>query len=349
MKDVISIVIPIYKVEKYLDKCLNSVINQSYSNIQIICVNDCSPDNSLAIALSFAEKDKRIKVINLEKNVGVDKARFIGIENITGKYTCFIDSDDWVSNNYVEDLYDKANTTDADITYTNVSKVMDKFQLIKTKPKNSYFAINLEKSISNPELFDDYFISFFGVNKLRVSLWGCLYKTQVILKSNCKPSGFKMGEDLVFNLNIFPNISKVSFVENSIYYYRYGGMTATSNPTFLSDIKKQYALKNINIEKYKYFKASEYIKYEYINCFYSHLKNLIILDKNKESDLELFIFNELLDTFYTEDLFRNIKMGEKAQAVREKDVSKIMEIIYRDIGKEKLKHRIKKIVAKLLN
>ena len=111
-EDLISIVIPVYKVEKYLEKCVESVINQTYKNLEILLVNDGSPDNCPKICDEYAQKDNRIKVIHKE-NGGLSDARNAGIDVATGKYITFIDSDDYISNDYVEYMYNllKQNNT----------------------------------------------------------------------------------------------------------------------------------------------------------------------------------------------------------------------------------------------
>ena len=103
-EDLISIVIPVYKVEKYLEKCVESVINQTYKNLEILLVNDGSPDNCPKICDEYAQKDNRIKVIHKE-NGGLSDARNAGIDVAAGKYIAFVDSDDYVSNDYIEYMY----------------------------------------------------------------------------------------------------------------------------------------------------------------------------------------------------------------------------------------------------
>ena len=100
MNPLVSVIIPVYNVEKYLRRCLNSVIDQEYKNIEIILVNDGSTDNSLEIAISYKEKDKRIKVFSQE-NQGLSAARNMGLDKSHGEYITFIDSDDYVSKDYV--------------------------------------------------------------------------------------------------------------------------------------------------------------------------------------------------------------------------------------------------------
>ena len=104
MKDLISVIIPVYKVEKYLPKCLDSVLNQSYSNLEIILVDDGSPDNCGEICDEYAKQDERFKVIHCEKNGGASAARNKGLEIATGDYIAFIDSDDYVTEKYLRTL-----------------------------------------------------------------------------------------------------------------------------------------------------------------------------------------------------------------------------------------------------
>ena len=111
----LSIIVPVYNVAEYLERCLNSLINQTLNEIEIICVNDGSTDNSLCILKKFAELDKRIKIIN-QKNKGLSGARNTGIKLVQGEYFGFLDSDDWVDLDYFEKLYKRAKNCDADIS-----------------------------------------------------------------------------------------------------------------------------------------------------------------------------------------------------------------------------------------
>lgn len=105
----VSIIIPIYNVEQYLAQCLDSVINQTYKNIEIICVNDCSLDNSFRILDEYSKNDKRIKIINRENNGGLSAARNTGLDNASGKYIYFLDSDDWIDLDYIEKMLNAAD------------------------------------------------------------------------------------------------------------------------------------------------------------------------------------------------------------------------------------------------
>ena len=105
-KDIISIIVPVYNVEKYLDKCIDSIINQTYKNIEIILIDDGSTDQSSAICDKYSKLDKSIKVIH-KKNGGISDARNEGTKITTGSYLMFIDSDDYIDSNMIEELYKK--------------------------------------------------------------------------------------------------------------------------------------------------------------------------------------------------------------------------------------------------
>ena len=113
--DMISIVTTCYNLEDYIEDCLVSLINQSYENLELIVVNDCSTDNSLSIIKKIADKDSRIKIINNDINLGAGKSRKIGIESANGDYITLVDGDDWITSNYLKTLYDSAKNNDADI------------------------------------------------------------------------------------------------------------------------------------------------------------------------------------------------------------------------------------------
>ena len=118
----VSIIVPVYNVEKYISRCLNSLINQTLDDIEIICVNDCSTDNSFETVKEYAVKDSRFVLIEHEINQGLGSARNSGIGIASGKYIIFIDSDDYIDTDYCEKLYNTAKKYDADIVVTNLLK-----------------------------------------------------------------------------------------------------------------------------------------------------------------------------------------------------------------------------------
>ena len=122
--DKVTLIVPVYNVEKYLKRCIDSILNQSYKNIEIICVNDCSPDNSQEI-LNDYEKKQQIRVIINEKNMGLGKSRERALKESTGKYIMFIDSDDYIDTYYVEKYMAVMQSEDYDMVIGGYTRDVD--------------------------------------------------------------------------------------------------------------------------------------------------------------------------------------------------------------------------------
>lgn len=135
----VSVVIPVYNVEKYLDKCIQSVLSNSYRSIELICVNDGSKDKILSILQKYARLDKRVKVID-QQNGGVSSARNAGIKYSTGKYLAFIDADDYVSSDYFEKLVSSAEEYNADIVACGSLTVYEDGSM----PENNHAGVQFE-------------------------------------------------------------------------------------------------------------------------------------------------------------------------------------------------------------
>lgn len=342
----ISIIIPIYNTSKYLSQCVNSILNQSYRNLEIILVNDASTDNSLAICKKYKELDKRIILIDKEKNEGVEKARLAALEVATGEFFCFIDSDDWLEKDALSVMYEKALETKADYVEIGMQRVLDKHKLIKAKTFPSITGL-----IQLPNLFDKYYLSFFGVNLLSINIWGKLYKAEIVKAHIPRLSGLRMGEDLYFNLCIFPYLKSI-YIDSYIgYNYRLGGMTSRYNPTFLKDMKYLYQLKKEFIEQYQYFKANDFIRIELKNVLKSEIKQKILFQGKDPNIIVDELKQELSDPVYKDieevesDKFLNDPF---VKAIIYKDAQTIYELVYESVKKERLKWRLKKYISLLL-
>lgn len=344
-KTKISVIVPIYNVEKTLKKCVDSILNQTYKNPEIILIDDCSQDNSVAIAMDYSARYENVILLRQPENQGVDQARHLGLKNAKGEYIMFVDSDDWLPPNAIEILLFEIENENADVVTGSLVRVLDKFKLIKTKPKNNYLSENFKESITLPQLWNDYFISYFGVNKLPVSMCGKLYRKSVLDIADIQPTGFKMGEDLLFNMQLHPYLKKISFVEDVVYYYKFGGMTTKENPTFLNDIKKQYFIKKKYAEKYNYSNAILYIRIELVNCFYSYyLKKLQIRKFDKLQFIDS-VAAELEDSVYSE--LQSIN-SSKSNLLISKNYEEIYRLVHRKFKKDKVKYGIKKLISSFL-
>lgn len=207
MNDLISVIVPVYKVEKYLNKCIDSIINQTYKNLEIILIDDGSPDNCGKICDEYAKKDKRINVMHKE-NGGVSSARNAGISSAQGKWISFIDADDWVEANFLEVMYKTALKNSADIAlcgynriYNTHSEKINVCETDKTYNSREY----LIKSL-NPQ-------TGFGFCHMKLIRKECLNN----LKFN---ENLVVGEDAQFNIKLSQNINKAVFCRQALYNYR---------------------------------------------------------------------------------------------------------------------------------
>lgn len=209
MEDIlVSIIIPVYNIEAYLDRCLESVVNQTYKNLEIILIDDGSTDNSGAICDKYKENDVRIKVIHKE-NEGVSKARNVGIDIANGEFIGFVDSDDWLKEDTIEKLLFYIKKYSADIAQCNITYINDKGEERSYKEKAKELLVyNKEESLIG--LLDEDIIT---------AVCNKLYRKSAI-KNIRFEIGKRMGEDGYFNFQIFKNIEHlVSISEGNYYYY----------------------------------------------------------------------------------------------------------------------------------
>jgi glycosyltransferase involved in cell wall biosynthesis len=206
LRPLVTVIIPVYNTDKYLSKCINSVIDQTYSNLRIIIVNDGSTDNSSSIIDNFANIDNRIKVFSKE-NGGASSARNLGLENIEGDYVTFIDSDDWWELNAVEDLVSEAEISNCDLVMPQ--KFVKVYQSGVKKVEN-IFDIS---DISNDTL---EFVNIIMIGKGRAwRVSSVLYKTCIINKYNIRfPNGYT-AEDFVFNIEFLKKANRIGFLKIS--------------------------------------------------------------------------------------------------------------------------------------
>lgn len=236
MKKLISIIVPIYNSEAYLKKCIDSLINQTYENIEIILVDDQSPDSCGVICDEYSEKDNRIKVIH-QKNAGVGKARENGMKIAKGEYITFVDSDDWIDPEFCEMLLEALLKNNADWIACNAKEVDENGNEI-----NSFN--NIEKTVvtNNKELLLDHY--FEGKMYARV-VWGKMFKSSIIAGRKFK--NLKICEDTCFIIDIIKDGFKVCLATEYGYNYLRRDNSVTSKVKF-------------RIEDFDYLKGLEYIK-----------------------------------------------------------------------------------------
>ena len=207
----VSVILTIYNREKYIEKCVRSLLEQTLDNIELVVVDDASTDSSLAILNNvleeYPDRKPQVKLICLKTNAGRAVARQTGIDHVKGEYVIHVDSDDWVDSDMLELLYSKAKETDADIVGCNVTHEYGTKQRIF---KQSYSG-DVEEDIRR--LLN---------GKLFPSLCTSLTRTSIIRENGITfPQGLDTGEDLLFNLQLYLHANKVVGIENASYHYRH--------------------------------------------------------------------------------------------------------------------------------
>ena len=218
----ISIIIPYQNVESYIEKCLNSVKNQTLSDIEIICVNDCSDDNSQEIVKKFVEQDNRFKNINLDKKSGQATARNEALKIATGEYIGFVDSDDWIDETMFEKLYAKAILDNTDITMCQ-SFLYD--ENTSSTSTNDYYSLYKFKNIQDKTF--DYNDVIENILDINVVIWNKIFKREFLNKINAKFEDGYIFEDLPFFFYTFLKAEKVNIVWESLYFYRQNRIAST--------------------------------------------------------------------------------------------------------------------------
>ena len=203
----ITIAVAVYNTENFLKDCMDSVVNQTYQNLEIICVNDCSTDKSLEILEEYAAKDKRIKIITNEKNSGLGVTRNVGIDAAHGEYILFIDSDDWLDLTACEKLITKVKEGDSDVVFY------------------SAYLVNGDEKKEWKQFCDvTYPLSLEGrkalLRKTRPHAWSKLWKLEFMTKHGIKFPDFRKSQDQKPHWMICLLAEKVAFETACLYYYR---------------------------------------------------------------------------------------------------------------------------------
>lgn len=222
----VSIIIPVYNSEKYIGKCLDHLLNQTYQNFEIICINDGSKDNSLEILKKYSQKDKRIIVLD-QTNKGIAKTRNIGIQKANGDYIMFVDNDDYMDKDYLRVYVDNTENGKYDIVIGGYKRIDNEGKLLNRQVLNSN---------SN---WSKYIVT---------APWAKIYKKTFILNNKITFLNY-VGEDIYFNLKCYSSNPKIKIIKNDGYVWFY------NNDSFSNTNKNKGTKSNINI-----IKLLEYLK-----------------------------------------------------------------------------------------
>jgi glycosyltransferase involved in cell wall biosynthesis len=292
----VSIIIPLHNVEKYLRQCLDSVVNQTLKEIEIICVNDGSTDNSLQILEEYAKKDDRVRIIN-KKNMGVGAARNTGLKYVKGEYIGFVDSDDWVDETMFEKLYRNGRLHNSDIVMCPIIPINENDEEISYQRSGNipYYNLNYFNDEFNDCSFN-YIKTKDFIFKIAVNAYNKIYRSEFINRINAKfPEGL-IFEDNPFFYYTFLNAKRSSLVRKLLYFHRVnraGSLISKGDKRFFDIIKIQNLIINnflslpdcddyeidllnhkINVIILRYFQVSEENRQEFYELIKQDFKKM---------------------------------------------------------------------------
>lgn len=226
----LSIIIPCYGVERYLDRCMETIVRQTLKDIEIILVDDKSPDRVPQMCDEWANKDARIKVIHKEKNEGLGFARNTGLDAATGEYVAFVDSDDYVDPTMYEKLYAASEQGTVDVVYCGLRQETSKKQYVLINDFETIKVFGHEYSLKVAQ-------SFIGrtdicrKNRFFMSVWHGIYKRDIIANRHLRFFSEReiLSEDLPFQLEFCLNADKVKFIPDHLYTYCFNLGSLTRN------------------------------------------------------------------------------------------------------------------------
>ena len=310
----ISIIIPVYNVEKYLSRCLDSLINQTLTSLEIILINDCSTDDSLKIMEEYSKRDERIKIIDLKTNQGAATARNKGLKIASGEYLSFIDPDDFVDTNYYEELYraganGKYDIVKCPLKIINIDGTMTESSLQK----------HLKKTKNN------YLFSYEWTT--------AIYKHSIVKENNIDfPDECRKGQDIVFLSRVLLRATSLKLIDSVYYYYnkRYDSLNASKIP--LNSIKSALRAIKLTINELNSSNIFSNDKNLYIEIFKNYYNVIFFtLSQCNSQDAKNECSNALIDYFYLcKDIqcFENIyEIPWILKYIKEKNVRKLSQYI----------------------
>ena len=231
----ISVIVPVYMSEAYLEKCLDSILQQTYQNLEVILINDGSTDGSAAICQRYKNQDARVKVYH-KPNGGVASSRNRALEAVTGDYIVFVDNDDWLELDHIQSLYDLLKKTDADIAIGNFTQfIEDQGSFLIHVGADNYF----EQVYSPFDWFHHQYDSKYNLSQCFTVPWAKLYKAE-LFKDIVYPTDQKVEDDYT-TYKVYLQADKIAYMNKAIYIHRKRS-TSVTRTVNLADV---YPLKSI--------------------------------------------------------------------------------------------------------
>lgn len=289
----ISIIMPVYKSEKYLRKSIETVLSQNFKDFELLLVDDCSPDSSGAICDEYSEKDNRVRVLHLVENGGAGNARNEAMKVVNGKYLCFLDADDYFDSNMLETLVNSVNENPAKVViFGLVEEYLNRNGKVASTKKVTYEnKILRDKESVRNEVLSLELVDLYGYpcNKM--------YDIEFLKSTGAVFPKMKFNEDIIFNIDVFMDIDSCNILDFAPYHYIKHSSSTTGSfiPTYFDDIM-------VKIDKlYKQFKYWDMLSNEnlntialrYVRCIFSALeRNLDKRSKMNSQQQKEFLAKE---------------------------------------------------------
>ena len=311
MNKSVSVIIPIYNSEKYLKKTLDSILNQTFKDLEVICINDCSTDNSPEILKEYSSNDKKIKLMNLHQNIGAARSRNIGIESAKGKYIYFLDSDDYIDKNYLECMVDKLERENCDIAL-NLS-ILNEINGSSLPYKHP------SMPVINPD--GEFIDSVTAIHEAPCFIWARMYRKSFLQEHNLRFIDTQ-ADDVVFNTitNIYCEKTFIFYGGSYHYTVNETGMTGKmelDNTKDINHIKAhsiiydylmEHNMLNNNLKLfrvYPFLKVDTVKKFDYYKKFFKNIENDFHKNENIYNEIEKFFAYCILNSSNYEEYLKN--------------------------------------------
>ena len=338
----VSIIIPVYNTGRILNKCLRSVLIQTYEEWECIIVDDCSTDKETIVLLDeWEKKDERFRLIVNKQNLGIEKNRFVGLAEVKGEFVMFMDHDDWLYDKLsLQHLVDNAYMTNADVVIGHHNHVYGFINRPCPMPVPPGV-------VRQPDLKDKYYISYFGVNIMPVFVWARLYRKDLIDRAKMEPHGLRYADDVAWNLFIMPYAKSVSVIPETVYVHRWGGLSSTSSHA-LDEYKLFYKIRKDAIKQFDFPEAQKWLDLEMENILFEYLRQLLDLQRMSK-EKAVYLLNEELKQLVWEEIESNVKEychDAFAIAFLQRDAEAMIQVVgsYVNSLAEKYKRFVKRMI-----
>lgn len=295
----VSVIVPIYNVAPYIERCARSLLEQSFQSVEYIFVNDCTPDNSIEILegviKEYPNRTSQIRIIHNTKNIGLAATRFVGLDMANGKYILHCDSDDWVETNMLQCMYDAAIKEDADIVCCEAIK-----ELANGK---CYYRYTYDEETNYNGLLD------LQVSEIHVAIWNKLIKKELFTRNNIRNyDGINMGEDSAITIRLRFYSKKTIIIHKALYHYN-----RMNNNSITHGLKEFNAKMQIELAKHitEFFIQNNcYDKYRGVINFYKFISKQYYLTQKRDIKKWRSIFPEChidIIKFRQYSIFKRIK------------------------------------------